>query len=366
MPTYTARVTDPSYVVQTVLANTTEYADFRKIRYRLVLNDIDSCHIDLAPSCPKILHPTADPVVDRWWNLLLYRDGVLQFSGPILREAWEINTDPKNDTYEIDALGGMTYLDWHVIDPAAGSAYDERTDHADDLAKDYVYYHCSAAATVAAKRFSDLTVAADEHACTSWTEQPRYDNVLKECQKLATQGNFDFRCVPSGTGYVFTTAYPQWGVDRTWGNGVNEDCVFTGDRRNFAKIHWESDALAYRNGIYLAGQGEGADQTIVWRNRTLLSENRREAFESATAYEDSDALIYIAEGKLDVLVERNRLEVLPMSNTWKDPWDLGDIVTVQFTAHGMTVTQDCKIIAIDITVAEDGTETVVPELEIIA
>jgi len=357
MPTYVARITSSDYTIKSVLANTTEYVDFRGISYRLALNDIDSCHIDLNPSCTKSFSG-----IDRWWNLLLYRDGALQFSGPILREAWELHTDPTNDIYEIDALGGMVYLDWHVIDPAGGSAYDERTDHADDLAKAYVYYHVSAAATVADKRYSDLTVAADAHACTSWTEQPRYENVLKEVQKLAALGGFDFRCVPSGTGYVFTTAYPQWGLDRTWGNGVNTDAVFSGDRRNFAKITWERDALAKRNYVYMAGQGEGADQVIRTRGDAWFANDRREVFESATAYEDSTAIDYIADQRLAVLQETDKLDMLPLSSTWKLPWDLGDLVTVQAVVRGRTFTQDCKVVAVSVEVAEDGTETVTPEL----
>lgn len=360
MPTYVAHITDSSYAVQSVLANTSQYADFRKISYRLVLNDIDSCHIDLMPTCRKNMEG-----IDKFWNVLLYRDGVLVFSGPLLRMAWAMYTNPDADTYEIDALGGMVYLDWHVIDPAAASAYDERTDHADDLAKDYVYYHCSAAATVVDKRNADLTVAADAHACTSWTEQPRYENVLKEVQKLAKLGEFDFRCVPSGTGYVFTTAYPQWGLDRTWGNGVNDDAVFSGDRRNFAKISWERDELNVRNYIYMGGQGEGADQVIRERDTLFFSTDRREIFESATAYEDSTAIDYIADGRLNDLRRVERVEMLPLSNTWKVPWDLGDLVTVQAVVRNSTYTQDFKVVAINVEVAADGTETVTPELEAI-
>ena len=358
MPTYTVHITDSNYAVQTVLANTAAYADFLRINYRLVLNDIDSCHIALHPNCTKTFHG-----IDKWWNVLLYRDGVLVFSGPLMREAWEVYTDPGDDKYEIDALGGMVYLDWHVIDPAAGSAYDERTDHADDLAKDYVYYHCSASATVTAKRFPDLTVAADAHACTSWTEQPRYENVLKEVKKLAKLGGFDFRCVPSGSGYVFTTAYPQWGLDRTWGNGVNTDVVFSDDRRNFSKFTVERDWFGYRNYVYMAGQGEGADQTIRTRETGLFSYNRREIFESATAYEDSTAIDYIADSRLGEMAQIDHFSVLPMSNTWKSPWDLGDLITMQAVVRGDTYTEDCKIVAITIDVAEDGTETVTPEME---
>ena len=359
MATYTVHILNNAYTTQTVLVNTTNYADILRISYRLALNDVSSCSIRLAPHSSKL---TSCVAMNR---VLLYRDGVLQFGGLILKNGWAIGVAAEEDAYQIDVLGGEVYLDWRAIEPAALSAYDERTDHADDLAKEYVRHHAASAADDALRQFSDLTVEADEAACTSLTEKPRYENLLEECQKLAKFGAFDFRCVPSTTGFVFTTAYPQWGLDRTFGNGVNTDAVFSLDRRNFSKMTYVKDTLGHYNYLYVAGQGEGADQTIRERSTAgdIASYKRRERFETASAYEDATVIDNIGDMRLKQMAVIQGLTVLPLQRTWKNPWDLGDLVTIRADRYGQTYTTDAKIVAINVDVDEDGTESVTPEME---
>lgn len=360
MPTYIVRVLNDAYAVQSVLANTINYADFLSIDYRIALNGIDSCTIKLNPSSSKLTDCVA---MNR---ILLYRDGVLQLGGIILKHGWGIGIDAKEDYYQIDALGGGVYLDWRLIEPAALSAYDERTGAADDLAKEYVTVNASSTATTAARRFSDLTVAAAATACASWTEQPRYDNLLDEVQKLAKLGGFDWRCVPSATGYVFTTAYPDWGLDRTFGNGVNTDAVFSIDRRNYETITYDKDTLGHYNYVYTLGQGD-PDQNQVVRERSTAGDitlyKRRETVTGASSYEDATAVDYIGDLRLKEMRVIEGMTVKPLASTWKAPWDLGDIVTIIANRYGQTFTDDVKVTAINVDVGADGVELVKPEME---
>lgn len=355
---YTIFVTNNAYAVQTVLQNTGSYSDWLRLSYRKALNDISSCSIRLVPNSPKLSSCVA---MNR---LLVYRSGVLQFGGIILRAGWQIGVDAQEDSYQIDALGGETYLDWRIIVPGAGNTYDERTDHSDDLAKDYVYYHCGAGAAVA-RRFSDLTVEADQNECTSITEQPRYENVLTECQKLARLGGFDFRCVPSATGFEFQTEYPQWGLDRTFANGVNTDAVFSTDRRNFERITYVKDTLGHVNHFYVAGQGEGADQVI--RERSTAGDEttykRREAFENAASQADDASVDNAGDKRLKELEVIEGLTAVPLSTTWLNPWDMGDLVTVVAKRYGISYQNDAKVVAVNVDVDQDGIEVVAPELE---
>jgi len=362
MPTYTIHVLNSAGTTVAVLANTSSYADFVGIDYRLALNDVDSCTISLLPNSSKL----EQCIVGR--KVRVYRDGVLQFAGPINRATWKINADASGDSYEIDCLGGGVYLDWRVILPAAGQAYDSRTDHADDLAKKYVYYNASSSATVTARRFTDLTVQADAHACTSWTETPRYDNLLDEVKKLAELGAFDWRVVPTSTGFEFQTDFPDWGDDRTWGNGVNTDAVFTVDRRNFEWMSYNTDVLGHYNYVYVLGQGEGADQVVRERpaNEDITAYLRREKVISATAYSDNTSLDYVGDMELRKGKAIEGLEVRPLNTTYKNPWDLGDIVTIKAARYGWTYTTEAKVMAVNITVDADGIEQVDPEMKILS
>lgn len=362
MPIYQIRVLDQAYTIKTILTNQGTYGDWTNLDYRLALNDVDSCSITLVPNSSKL----EECIVGR--RVQVYRDCTLQFSGIISRAGWKINLDPSGDTYQIDCLGGAIYLDWRLILPASGQAYDERTDNADDLAKAYVTANASSTATVTARRFTDLTVQANAGACTSWTEQPRYDNLLTEVQKLAELGAFDWRVVPTSTGFQFQTAFPDWGLDRTWGNGVNTDAVFTVDRRNFEWMSYNTDTLDHRNYIYVLGQGEGADQTVRERaaNEDISAYLRREATISGTAYEDNTALDYIGDMELRKRKAIAGLEVRPLNTTYKTPWDLGDIVTIKAARYGWAYTTEAKVMAVNITVGADGVEVVEPDMKILS
>ena len=361
MPTYVMWVCDWDYNREVALVNQGSYGDWVNLDYYLAVNDVDSASVKLAPNSIKLEN------IDVMKRLLIYRDGLLRFSGVIMRKSWDEKIQTANNEFTIDALGGGVYLDWRVITPAAGQAYDERTDQADDLAKKYVYYHAGAGAA-AARQFADLTVQADAAACSSWTEQPRYDNLLSEVQKLAELGAFDWRVTPTASGFEFQTGFPDWGDDRTWGNGVNTDAVFTLDRRNYEWIRYNKDTLDHYNHIYVLGQGEGADQTVVEREakEDVAAYLRREKVISATAYEDSVALEYVGDMELRKHGLLEGLEVKPRATTYLNPWDVSDLVTIKISRHGWTYTTDAKIMAVNVKVGPDNVEQVEPQMKAIS
>jgi len=283
----------------------------------------------------------------------------LQLGGLILRESWGIGLDATGDYYQIDSLGGGVYLDWRLIVPAAGEATDTRTDNADDLAKAYVTHHASSTADVTARRFSDLTVQANAGACSSWTETPSYEILLDEVQKLQKLAGFDWRCVPSATGFEFQTGYPQWGLDRTFGNGVNTDAVFSLDRRNYSKMSYTKDTLGHYNYIYTGGATAIRERSTAG---DITAYKRRERFESASSYEDNIAVDYIGDMRLAEMKVIEGMDVMPLAATWKAPWDLGDLVTIIANRNGQLFTDDVKIVAINVRVGPDGVESVEPEM----
>lgn len=359
MPTYVMWVCDASWNKETALVNQGTYGDWVTLDYRLVVNGTDSVEIKLVPNSTKL----ANIVVMK--RLLIYRDGVLQFAGIILRTSWKDRIAPTENDYVMVALGGGWCAENRVIVPPAGQDYDERTDNADDMAKAYVTAHVSASATVVARRFTDLTVQANAGACSSWTEYGRNEWVMDMCKKLAKLGGFDFRFVPSATGWQFQTAYPQWGLDRTFGNGVNEDAVFSRDRRNYVSMSYVKDTLGHYNYLYVGGQGEGKDQVIRERSTAadIAAYMRREMFVSASGYEDNTAVDYVGDMRLKEMEVLELLSARPLDTTWKNPWDLGDIVTTIMQRYGQTYTSDAKVVAVGVKVGQDNIEQVEPEME---
>jgi hypothetical protein len=117
----------------------------------------------------------------------------------------------------------------------------------------------------------------------------------------------------------------------------------------------------------VAGQGEVADQVVNERSTAgdITLYKRRERFESATSCEDSAAVDYVGDMRLKDMRAEVGMTVLPLSTTWKAPWDIGDLVTIVANRYGRSYTSDAKITAVDVTVDADGIEQVVPEMEAI-
>lgn len=357
-PAYQVWILDDDYTKATFLPNAGSAKTWSRLDYHLQLNEVDSCILELLPNA------TAISSLDVGKRLLVLRNGSVVFVGMIVRLRWQIEeTAPEGDTYTVTALGGAIYADWRLAIPGAGDEYDERTDHADDLAKDYVYYHCAGGAA-AARQFSDLTVAADLHGATSITEQARYDRVLTLIQRLADKQAFQFRFVPSASGYTFTTAAPYWGVNRTEGNGAQDEVIWSLDRRNITSATWDLDTTGHRNYLYVAGQGEGADRTIVERSTAgdITAHKRRELLYDQRQLQLAASLQNAGDAKLAELSVGDMLRAQPLTSRFDGSWDLGDRVTIYVRRYGRTYSANVQITALDV-VVENDVETVMPTVE---
>lgn len=357
MPQYQVSLLNDDYTYLVHLPNAGSTKTWSRLEYRQCVNDVESAQVQIVPSASQI---SSIAVMKR---LQIVRDGVVVFSGPIVRLGWEISESaPEGDTFVVDALGGAVYAEWRLAVPATGSEFVSYTDHADDVAKDFVYNHLGAGAA-AARQFSDLTIAADANAAASITEEARYETILSILQKLSDQNGFDWRFVPSTSGFTFTTALGQLGEDRTEGNGVNAEAILSLDRRNVKTMSYDLDTMPHRNYVYVAGEGEGVDRLIQERSTAgdITAYKRREMLYDYRA-SLAASLQNAGDAKLAELAVDGYLSAQPLSSTWPSLWDLGDLITVTANRYGRTFTENVEVTAINVTVEGDQ-ETVEPELE---
>ena len=334
-------------------------AAYVKLTYVQRINGMGYATLEIAANDPKI----PDLVLGR--RLKIIRDGVIVYGGRLLHEGWKKPpTAPSGETWAVTALDHAHYAKGRIIVPAASSEYDTRTDHADDVAKAYVYYHLGQGAA-AARRSADVTVAVDKHQAASITENGRYDQLLTMLENLHNEGGFDWRFVPQATGCEFRTAYPRWGYDRTKGNGSNDECVFSDDRHNWEEMEYARDATEHANYLYVAGQGEGADRTVRERSTAadIATWGRCEAFADARQLSLAASLDAYGDGQLRARKPNETMNVVPRTGTWKILWDLGDLVTVYDRAWGRTFEYDAKIMAVTITITPSNLEQAKPTLE---
>ncbi len=356
MVSYAVWLLANDYTKTALLANTGDTRTWTRLYYRQVLNGCGACTLELAPNSPKI----SDLALMK--RLLIYRDGTLVYGGLILGIGWEIGADGE-ETYTVRALDHAIYADWRIVTPSSGQEYDTRTDSADDVAKAYVRAHMGSGAA-AGRQFSDLSVEADAGAVASHTEQARYVILLNLLQKLAEKVAFRWRFVPSATGCEFQTSAPPWGLDRTRGNGVNAEVIWSLDRRNVLEMEYIADLLEHYNYLYVAGQGEGVDRTVVERsNATAISAyGRRERLVDARHLSLTASLEARGDQALQEYAVIEDMTALPERDSWKVSWDLGDYVTISANRYGRTFSEDVEITAVNVEVSQEGVEHVRPEL----
>jgi hypothetical protein len=362
---YQVWLTDAAYARVALLANTGTLRTWQRLTYRQALNDVGSCTIEFVPTAAAISKLALAK------RLVIYRGGVVVYGGEIMSIGWSLSdTSPSADTYKVVAMDHAAYAQWRPIVPAAGQEYDSRTDHVDDALRAYVYYHLGAGAATA-RVWPGITVEADAHAIASDTIQARYPYLLGLLQARAEAVGARFRFVPTATGAVFTLTAGRWGTDRR--RGAAGECVWSTDRHNVLGITYYADTLSHVNYVYVAGQGEGADRTVVERSTAAMitAYGRREAFVDARDLSLTASLQSRGDTALTAAVPVMTMSAIPMPWTWRGggttgSWDLGDYVTIAANRYGTTETQNVEIVAVDVTISADGIERATPLTRIVA
>lgn len=328
-----------------------------RLRYRIALNDVGSASLDIPIDDTRIAS------IALMQRLQIYRDGSLVYGGILQDEGWNLSeTAPASDVYVLDAFDHAIYLDWRTIPRPASKHFDTVTDSADDVAKSFVRRHMGSSA-VAARQFSDVTVAADAGAVGSTTRNWVGGTLLEHLQLMAAGKAFYWRFVPGASGATFTTAYPLWGLDRSKGNGTNAEMVFARDRHNVAQMTYRKILSGHYNYMYMAGAGEGKDQTVVERaNATYgTAYKRRERWISATQYTATADLQDEGDAQIAAMKPIEEMTVIPKPGVLT-PANLGDKCTIFERRFGRDFEKDMIITAITFEVGADGVERATPEM----
>ena len=328
-----------------------------RLKYRVAVNSKEDCTIDLPPAYEKL------PDIGLMDRLRIVREGSIAWGGVLQSEGWEVgDTAPAGDSVQWKANSTVDYLGWRTVPRPSAADFDTVTDHADDIAKDLVDRHLGPGADVD-RILSDVSVAADLHACTSFTLPLVGGVLLEHLVDLARGYGFYWRFVPGAAGTTFTTAYPLWGTDRTKGNGVNDELVLTFDRRNVKRMKYWREVNNHVNYVYVAGQGEGRNQQMSeCADATAISAyKRREAWLQAGNASDAAEQESLGNAELvrKAAYEAMEVEMLPGILT---PANLGDAITIYARRYGRIFEMHAVIEAIEFEVGPDGVEIASPQL----
>lgn len=199
--------------------------------------------------------------------------------------------------------------------------------------------------------------------------QATYQNLLAKVEEICAGMATGFRFRPD---FVNKKIYFELyrGLDHSIMQSDRERVIFSDGFANLDSATYEENDQVYKNICYVGGQGEGSDRTIVEVGATdSTGLERRESFLSATDVRNDnisesqyqDALRQRGNAALanSILASSFDASVNPDGNfKYLEDYDLGDIVTVQKEAYG--ITQNLRITEIS-EVYENGVYKIEPK-----
>lgn len=211
----------------------------------------------------------------------------------------------------------------------------------------------------------ELTAAQTGVGGTRVDVQATYKNLLTVEQRLARAAGLGFRVLYE-PGVMTFEVYA--GIDHSVQQTQRPMVIFSDEFGNLVAPKYTKTSVDYKNKAYVAGLGEGDDRTVVIVDltggdeaRELYVDAKDIQLEEGMTDEEYRALLY--QRGLDKLAECLKVENFEADGedvenfAYMTDWDLGDIVTVQYTHLGITMHE--RVTEVE-EVFEKGTATYTP------
>jgi hypothetical protein len=279
--------------------------------------------------------------------------------------------------YEARGRGLNDLLQAEPIRWYKGSTQAQKNAVAETAAKEYVNENVGPGATVVAGRdragnFQGLTVQVTGGTGNAWEGDRSNENLLDVLIELAEFAPGDFSLEPASNhpdaiAMEFQWRENQWGLDKTFTNGVRPAVVFAPENGNVENIRMMYSRLGEVNVVDVGGPGKNDARIYVSRTSGAESDSpwaRRAVFRNgSSANNDSTAKLQdIGDNTLDKQRSRRVLTFNAKQTTatrYRRDWDLGDLVTVEFLGRSY----DKKIVGVTIGLNAEGDETISVEAQ---
>ena len=202
--------------------------------------------------------------------------------------------------------------------------------------------------------------------------QKSYGNLLEELNILSETSNIGFHIVTDmGTGIHYFEIYK--GIDRSVNQNINSHVVFSRENDNLYEQEYTDNGNNHRTTAIVAGEGEGIDRTITQVNNSYTGRDRKEIYVDARDIQSEVDEVIIPESEYRDLLNQRGLEklaehkeiqtfegkVISNNYTYKEDYDLGDIVTVMDKKWNVVV--NSRITEVN-EIYENGNVSIVPTL----
>lgn len=228
--------------------------------------------------------------------------------------------------YEITAVSLNALLRDYITIPPIGKAYDNLTAKRESIVRTWVTNNIITP-TDNTRKLNSFVLGENRALGNSISEQTRYKNLADEVSRVLLPEDLGYKVVIDIPNKQFVFNVYQ-GVNRTSLQSVNSRILFGLKYGNISDYKKVKDTTATKNIVYVAGQGEGADRTIVEVAGT--GTRRKETFVDARDIDLLPALMERGNQKLNELSEINNYEFETIERQFRYgiDYDLGDYVTV--------------------------------------
>lgn len=177
--------------------------------------------------------------------------------------------------------------------------------------------------------------------------QATYKNLLTVETRLARTSGLGFLVEFAGPGEMIFDVYA--GKDRSVKQADRPRVIFSDEFGNLTAPRYTKTSVDYKNRAYVGGQGEGADRVMVLVDHVEAGEDAREIFVDAKDIQMEEGMTeaeykaLLQQRGIDKLAECRKVESFEGDGEnvenfeYMKDWDLGDIVTVEYTRLGITM-----------------------------
>ncbi len=266
-----------------------------------------------------------------------YKTGIIRYK--------EIKANDKGEeilTVKGYTLGAITRQ--RITIPPAGLAYDIKEADGETVMKHYVKKNCL---DILDMGFPNLLIAPNQNRGENIKWQSRYKNLAEELEQISKLTNL-------GWHIYLDFDSRKWIFDIYNGRNfsasqeTNPPVIFSPQFENVKSQEYTDSLIGFANYAIVAGQGEGAERTIVMVGNDAVGLDKHVIFVDARDIESSADLMQRGEVKLSEHKRTNSFQseiLLSGPFQYQKDWNVGDIVTVQ--NKDWNITMDTRITEVE-------------------
>lgn len=266
-----------------------------------------------------------------------YKVGIIRYK--------EIKTNDKGE--EILTVKGYTLgviTQQRITIPPDGLAYDIQGADGETVMKHYVQRNCL---DIPGMEFSNLLIAPNQNRGEIIKWQSRYKNLEEELEQISRLSNLGWHIYLDIDlkGLIFDIYNAR---NFSASQQINPPVIFSPQFENVKSQEYTDSLIGLANYAIIAGQGEGAERTVVMVGSDATGLDKHVIFVDARDIENSADLAQRGEAKLSehpriISFQSEILDSGPFE--YQKDWDVGDMVTVQ--NKDWNITMDTRVTEVE-------------------